>query len=100
MHKQYVGTEDIYLGMSGKDPSTVNCDSLLVKVRLPDTEFKQIALDVQSQTITVQVFLIIFVFKSFQTPKYYLNHILPYPVEKEKGNAKWESDKHMLLVTV
>jgi predicted DNA-binding WGR domain protein len=37
MYKQHVGTEDVYLGLSDKDPSSNHCDSILVKVHLPDT---------------------------------------------------------------
>tara|TARA_B110000305_G_C18991630_1_gene426390 strand:+ start:112 stop:324 length:213 start_codon:yes stop_codon:yes gene_type:complete len=33
--KQHVGTEDVYLGLSDRDPSSTHCDSLLVKVKLP-----------------------------------------------------------------
>ena len=32
MHKQQVGTEDTFLGLSGKTPSTVDCDLILVKI--------------------------------------------------------------------
>ena len=35
MFKQHVGTEDVYLGLSDRDPSSTHCDSLLVKVKLP-----------------------------------------------------------------
>ena len=32
MHKQQVGTEDTFLGLSGKTPSTVDCDLIVVKI--------------------------------------------------------------------
>ena len=47
MHKQHVGTEDVYLGLSDRDASSNHCDSLLVKVKLPKTSFKNVDLDVK-----------------------------------------------------
>ena len=38
LHKQCVGTEDVYLGLSDKDASSTSCDMLLVKVKLPGTK--------------------------------------------------------------
>ena len=42
LFKQHVGTEDVFLGLSDKDPSSTHCDSLLVKVQLPNTSFKNV----------------------------------------------------------
>ena len=36
--KQHVGTEDVFLGLSDLDPSSTQCDSILVKVWLPNTK--------------------------------------------------------------
>ncbi|EPR63655.1 putative sarcoma antigen NY-SAR-97 [Toxoplasma gondii RUB] len=33
LHQQTVGSEDVFLGMSGKDPSSDHCDKLVAKVR-------------------------------------------------------------------
>ena len=46
MHKQHVGTEDVFLGLSDKDPSSNHCDCILVKVHLPNTLFKNVQLDI------------------------------------------------------
>ena len=35
-----------------------------------------------------------------QSPDYALKHFLPYPVDKDKGKAQFDSDKHILSVTV
>ena len=35
-----------------------------------------------------------------QSPNFYLNKILPYPVDKTKGKAKFDSDKFILEVTL
>ena len=58
LYKQKVGTEDIYLGMSGKDVSSNSCDELVLKIILPGAHFKEIALDVKDQSIHLQVLFI------------------------------------------
>jgi hypothetical protein len=88
LYKQSVGTEDLYLGLSGKDISSNSCDQLLVKIWLPDTQLKEIGLEVKEQSLHIQ------------TPKFLLNHILPYKVIKDKNEAKWDKEKGLLLVTV
>jgi len=35
-----------------------------------------------------------------QSPTHVLKHFLPYPVDKEKGKAQFDSDKNLLSVTV
>jgi hypothetical protein len=88
LYKQKVGSEDVYLGMSGKSNSSLACDYLLVKIWLPNTTLKEIGLEVKEQSIHVQ------------TPNYLLNHILPYQVDKDNSEAKWDKDKGLLLVTL
>eukprot|EP00356_Strombidium_inclinatum_P010731 CAMPEP_0170483280 /NCGR_PEP_ID=MMETSP0208-20121228/2972_1 /TAXON_ID=197538 /ORGANISM="Strombidium inclinatum, Strain S3" /LENGTH=217 /DNA_ID=CAMNT_0010756247 /DNA_START=3 /DNA_END=652 /DNA_ORIENTATION=- len=91
LHKQHVGTEDIYLGLSDRDPSSTHCDSLLVKVELPGTKFANVDLDIKGPTKQQLV---------VQAPNWYLSTMLPYPVNKEKGKAKFDSDKGLLEVTL
>ena len=79
----------MFLGLSDKDPSSVHCDSVLVKVKLPNTRFNQVQLDVLNRQM-LQV----------QSPDYVLKHFLPYPVDKDKGRAQFDSDKGLLSVTV
>jgi hypothetical protein len=88
LYKQSVGTEDIFLGLSDKDPSSSSCNSILVKVWLPNTKFSQVQLDVQSGAIIVQ------------SPNFVLNKLLPYQVDKENGKAKFDSTKCVLEVTL
>ncbi|TNV74304.1 hypothetical protein FGO68_gene4406 [Halteria grandinella] len=87
-HKQHVGTEDVFLGLSDKDPSSMHCDSLLVEVWLPGAKVNQVQLDIQGQQIVVQ------------SPFHVLKQFLPYPVNKDKGKAKFDSDKGILSVTL
>ena len=88
MYKQSVSTEDVYLGMSGKDVSSNSCDQLLMKIWLPNTLLKEIAVEVKEQSVHLQ------------SPDYLLNHILPYKVDKDKSDAKWDKAKGLLAITV
>ena len=86
--KQHVGTEDVFLGLSDRDGSSNHADSILVKIWLPNTQFKNVELDVKGSAIVVQ------------SPNFYLNKLLPYQVDKDKGKAKFDSDKCLLEVTL
>jgi hypothetical protein len=86
--KQSVKSEDVYLGLSGKSNSSLSCDHLLVKIWLPNTNLKEIGLEVKEQSIHVQ------------SPSYLLNHFLQYKVDKESSEAKWDKEKGLLLVTL
>lgn len=49
VYKQAVGTQDAFLGMSGKDPSSTCCEELVVKIDLPGTtSMRELDLDVKS----------------------------------------------------
>ena len=88
LHKQSVGTEDVFLGLSEKDPSSNCSDGLLIKVKLPGCTLKDIECDVKEQSLHVQ------------SPFHVLNHILPYKVDKDKGNAKWDPKIETLLLSL
>ena len=88
LQKQHLGTEDVFLGLSDKDASSNHCDSIVVKIWLPGTKLNQVQVDIQQQQICVQ------------SPDYVLKHFLPYPVNKDKGRAQFDSDKSILSVTL
>jgi hypothetical protein len=46
MHMQEVGTQDVFFNLQDKDPSTNHADAILVKVWLPNTAFKNVAMDI------------------------------------------------------
>ena len=66
----------MFLGLSDRDASSAHCDALLVKIWLPNTQFKNVQLDVKNQQQIV-----------VQSPNFYLGKFLPYPVDKDKGKA-------------
>ncbi|CAI2380599.1 unnamed protein product [Moneuplotes crassus] len=88
LHKQNVGTEDVFLGLSEKDPSSNCSDGLLMKIHLPGCKLKDIDCDVKEQSVHVQ------------SQFHVLNHILPYPVDKENGKAQWEQKSETLRLTL
>ena len=50
-YKQKVTSEDMFLGMSGKNPSTACCEDMIVKIELPGCNMKDVELDVKQTTL-------------------------------------------------
>ncbi|KAM9844964.1 dynein axonemal assembly factor 6 [Aulostomus maculatus] len=86
--KQRVGTEDLFLGLSRKDPSSMCCEAMLVKIKLPDTKATDVILDVKET------------FLHLQTPQYKLGLHLPHPVHTQEGTARFYSEREELEVTL
>ncbi|CAB4035022.1 Hypothetical predicted protein, partial [Paramuricea clavata] len=86
--KQKVTSEDIFFGMSNKNPSTACCEDLVAKINLPETKYADVNLNVTDT------------FLDCQTPKYKLGMHFPHCVESKNGKAQWDSDKGLLTVTV
>nr|XP_021518885.1 protein PIH1D3 [Meriones unguiculatus] len=78
--QQTVGTEDIYLGLTRKDPSIACCDELVVKIKLPDTNPSEIQIDIQEMYLDLR------------TPKKKLLVNFPQPVHYNTAKAAyiWE----------
>lgn len=91
LYKQAVSTADNYLGMSyvHKDPSSSNCEQLVVRIELPGTDsVGDLDLDVKPERLRLQ------------SPVYRLALALPHPVDDKKGQAKWDAKKETLSVTL
>ncbi|XP_053894733.1 dynein axonemal assembly factor 6 isoform X1 [Malaclemys terrapin pileata] len=88
LFKQQVGAEDIFLGMSRKNPSTACCEDMLIKIKLPDTKSSDITLDIQDKILDLR------------TPKKKLLLHLPHPVDSKNGKASFISEKETLEVTL
>ncbi|KAK9538485.1 hypothetical protein VZT92_003653 [Zoarces viviparus] len=86
--KQSVGTEDMFLGLNRKDPSSMCCEAMLVKIKLPDTEATDVILDVKEK------------FLDLRTPKYKLGLHLPHPTHSHGGKAHFFSVREELEVTL
>ena len=87
-HKQKLSSEDVYLNMGMKDNSTTGCDEIVVEVRVPGCQFKDLSLDV-----TATQFLV-------RSSQYKLFLDLPETVDSDKGVAKFDVDKEILRVTL
>ncbi|XP_028987852.1 protein PIH1D3 [Betta splendens] len=86
--KQSVGTEDLFLGLSGKDPSSMCCEAMLVKIKLPHTKATDVVLDVKED------------FLDLRTPKHKLGLHLPHPIHSQEGKAQFFSEREELEVTL
>eukprot|EP00249_Psilotum_nudum_P010535 c22598_g1_i1 orf=482-733(+) len=75
--------------MSGKDPSSLSCDTMVLRVKLPQTEsVNDIKLEVKP------------IYIKLSSPIYFLALYLPHSVEANKSSAKWEMDKETIVVTM
>lgn len=88
VYKQAVTSEDMFLGMGMKNPSTASCEDMVLKIELPGAKSADIELDVKAK------------FLDCRTPKYKLGLHLPHPVDHKTGKAQWDGDKHVLTVTL
>ncbi|XP_024593906.1 protein PIH1D3 [Neophocaena asiaeorientalis asiaeorientalis] len=86
--KQQVGTEDMFLGLTRKDPSTACCKDLLIKIKLPNTNTSEIELNIQEMTLDLR------------TPNKKLLLTLPYPVECNNAKAFYIAETETLEVTM
>lgn len=88
LYKQAVTSEDMFLQMSGRDPSTHWCDDMVIKIKLPNHKMKDCELEVEEK------------FLDLRTPSHRLGLHLPHPCDKDKGSAKFDTSKSELVVTL
>ncbi|XP_071982077.1 dynein axonemal assembly factor 6 [Engystomops pustulosus] len=88
LFKQRVGSEDLFLGMSRKDPSSACCENLVIKIHLPKTKTSEMSLDIRRK------------FLDLRTPKYKLGLHLPHQVNEKTGKAQFKVDTETLEVTL
>eukprot|EP00450_Noctiluca_scintillans_P000198 CAMPEP_0194499756 /NCGR_PEP_ID=MMETSP0253-20130528/15958_1 /TAXON_ID=2966 /ORGANISM="Noctiluca scintillans" /LENGTH=196 /DNA_ID=CAMNT_0039341533 /DNA_START=102 /DNA_END=692 /DNA_ORIENTATION=- len=88
LYRQRVGASDAFLNLLETDPSSDQCQDLLVKIWLPGTALKDISLDVLDDRLLLQA------------PKHRLNLALPHKVKKDSGNAKWDKPQGLLSVVI
>eukprot|EP00003_Mantamonas_plastica_P030712 TRINITY_DN772_c0_g2_i3.p3 TRINITY_DN772_c0_g2~~TRINITY_DN772_c0_g2_i3.p3 ORF type:complete len:195 (+),score=83.03 TRINITY_DN772_c0_g2_i3:520-1104(+) len=89
LYKQRVSAEDMYLGMSGKTVSVGNCEDIVFKIELPETQsVKEVNLDVKETWLQMG------------TPQRKLIITMPKKVDAANGKAQWDKDKKLLIVTV
>ena len=79
-----MGTEDVFLGLSGSTPSSNNCQEITYKIYLPGAVLKDIQIDLNDKQMVIQ------------TKDYYLCQYFQYKTESKKTKAKFIADKHIL----
>lgn len=89
-YKQAVATEDLYLGLSNKTPSTASCEDIVLEIKVPD---ETVGIDGMTVDVTEKEVL-------FQSPKYRTKIPLPYEVDPNKGKAIYNSDHKILKLTL
>jgi len=87
-YKQIVGTEDVFLGMSDKSPSSSDCSHLVIKIHFPNSSLKQLDLDVTSNRIKAE------------SKTHRLFTYLPQTVDSDNGKAKFDPKKEVLTVVL
>merc|ERR1712178_363393 len=88
-YKQRVGSEDVFLGINGRDPGSHCCEDLVIKITLPGVDaIDMISLDVTKNTLRAS------------TPKNRLAMYLPHEVKDKEGSAKWDTDTSELCLTL
>ncbi|XP_072837112.2 dynein axonemal assembly factor 6 [Pogona vitticeps] len=88
LFRQHVGAEDVFLGMSRKDPSTACCEDMLIKIKLPDTKASDITLDIREKVLDLR------------SPQKKLLLHLPHPVDTQSGKAYFLYEQGLLEVTL
>ena len=88
LYGQNVSTEDMYLGMSDRDPSSVHANTMVLVIDLPGEDLSALDLDVKARSVELL------------GKHHRLQAYLPRPVIPEKGKAQWDKAKHQLRVTL
>ncbi|KAJ7529790.1 hypothetical protein O6H91_15G065700 [Diphasiastrum complanatum] len=89
IYKQAVTPNDIYLQMSSKNPSTICCEDLVMRVSLPDVEtVDDMKLDVKPTHVKLSASI------------YFLAMHLPHKVDAVRSCAKWDAANCMLEITM
>ena len=83
-----MGTEAVFLGLSGVDPSSNHCQEILYKIELPGTTMKEIQIDLNEKQMVLQ------------TKKYYLAQYFQYKMDYKKAKAEFISDKCLLKLVL
>lgn len=87
-YKQAVGTQDTFLGLGDKSPASADCTHITIKIHFPGCAGKDLDLDVTKNRIKAES-------KTLRLFTY-----LPVNVDKDKGSAKFDKAKEVLIVTL
>ncbi|GAB5353639.1 hypothetical protein AAMO2058_000051900 [Amorphochlora amoebiformis] len=88
LYKQSVNAEDVYLNMGFKDPSSISCDTLVVKIKLPGEPLSKIDINLTESVAHVR------------SPKYKLYLDLPRKVDDKNGKAEFDNKTSVLKLSL
>lgn len=88
LYKQSVSTEDVFLGLGDKSPSSEDCEAMVVKVHFPGCTLKDLELDVSRERFVAE------------SETHRISMYLPLQVDDKAGDAKWDKAKECLSVTL
>eukprot|EP00191_Tetraselmis_sp_GSL018_P016856 CAMPEP_0177589550 /NCGR_PEP_ID=MMETSP0419_2-20121207/6874_1 /TAXON_ID=582737 /ORGANISM="Tetraselmis sp., Strain GSL018" /LENGTH=161 /DNA_ID=CAMNT_0019079933 /DNA_START=72 /DNA_END=554 /DNA_ORIENTATION=+ len=77
-YQQAVGTHDAFLGLSDKDPSSTQCEEIVLRVELPGVDSIR-EIDLELKPTHVKLF----------SPKYKLTTYLPHKIDEDRSKAEW-----------
>lgn len=83
-----MGTEDVFLGIGGSDPSSNCCQEIIYRIELPGATLKDIQIDLNEKQMVVQ------------TKDYYLCQYFQYKTNPKSTKAKFISDKYILELII
>lgn len=86
-YQQAIQTEDIFLNTSMKTSATSSCEAMIVKIKLPGEQLKDIDANVNGSN-----------YLDCRSNKYRLGIYLPHPVDESSCQAKWLSSQEILEI--
>lgn len=87
-YKQEIGTQDTFLNLNGKTPSSSDCSHLVIKIYFPGSQMKDLDLDVTRNRIKAESKIL----KLFT--------YLPVSVKHNNGKASFDNKTEVLTVTL
>ena len=117
-YKQKVGSEDVFLGLSGTTPSSIHCDTLVFRVQLPGERLADIDVDLTESRVTVSAAqqCVVFMARAGRAPfpprpltpphpitaprRSKLATFLPNKVLHRSAKAEWDAAKGALTLTL
>merc|ERR1712071_102992 len=88
VYKQRVRADDVFLGLQGKQDNIMDCEDIVVKIKLPKNEKKsELDLDMKSSFLTLS------------SPEYFLRVDFPMKINHNKGSAAFNKATKTLSVT-
>ncbi|KAM3964756.1 dynein axonemal assembly factor 6 [Aphomia sociella] len=87
-YQQSVTAEDVFLQIGPKTPSSVSCENLIVKIKMPEDKKENVDLSVDTNSVTVN------------SSRYSLKLPLPHGINPDASKANWDANEETLILTL